>query len=235
MTKTPSSRTFVTGDIHGASRALKQCLDRALFNNAEDRLICLGDICDGWPETNACFELLLEIKDLIYIIGNHDQWALEWAETGAKPDIWLRQGGQSTIESYGERMPASHYQLLKNAFYYYTLDDKLFVHGGITDAPLEEQGRDIFLWDRSLFQQALSLWHNGKKHEPLTDFREVYIGHTPLHRYNIFHPIKAGGVWMMDTGAGWSGVLTLMDIHSKKYYQSDPVPYLYPGVKGRAK
>jgi len=37
----------------------------------------------------------------------------------------------------------------------------------------------------------------------------------------------------MDTGAGWSGVLTMMDIESKQFYLSDPLPELYPGIKGR--
>ncbi len=44
-------RTFVIGDIHGAYRALRQCLDRADFDYESDHLICLGDVCDGWPDT----------------------------------------------------------------------------------------------------------------------------------------------------------------------------------------
>jgi serine/threonine protein phosphatase 1 len=39
----------------------------------------------------------------------------------------------------------------------------------------------------------------------------------------------------MDTGAGWSGVLSMMDIHTKEVFASDPVPLLYPGVEGRKK
>jgi serine/threonine protein phosphatase 1 len=40
------SRTLVVGGTHGAARALHQALDRAGFDSAADRLICLGDICD---------------------------------------------------------------------------------------------------------------------------------------------------------------------------------------------
>jgi serine/threonine protein phosphatase 1 len=37
----------------------------------------------------------------------------------------------------------------------------------------------------------------------------------------------------MDTGAGWSGVLSLMDVENKEVFTSDPVPSLYPGIAGR--
>ncbi len=42
-------RTFVLGDVHGAARALKQVLERSSFDYSADRLVCLGDVADGWP------------------------------------------------------------------------------------------------------------------------------------------------------------------------------------------
>ena len=39
----------------------------------------------------------------------------------------------------------------------------------------------------------------------------------------------------MDTAAGWTGVLSMMDIETKEVFISDPVPELYPGVEGRKK
>jgi serine/threonine protein phosphatase 1 len=38
---------------------------------------------------------------------------------------------------------------------------------------------------------------------------------------------------MMDTGAGWSGTLSMMNIETKEVFCSDPLPQLYPGIKGR--
>jgi serine/threonine protein phosphatase 1 len=37
-------RTLVMGDIHGAHKALVQCLEKSGFNMEHDRLIQLGDI-----------------------------------------------------------------------------------------------------------------------------------------------------------------------------------------------
>jgi serine/threonine protein phosphatase 1 len=39
----------------------------------------------------------------------------------------------------------------------------------------------------------------------------------------------------MDTGAGWSGFLSMMNIETKEMFISDPVPQLYPGIEGRTR
>jgi serine/threonine protein phosphatase 1 len=225
-------RTFVLGDIHGGYRALRQCLDRSGFNYDEDHLISLGDVCDGWPETNECITELLQLKHLTYIFGNHDFWTLEWMKTGYIEDIWASQGGEATIRSYPDGVPASHVRFLNNAKPYFLLDNKLFVHAGIDPRqPLNRQDLAIFLWDRNLARTALDNYEKGIPAK-LTGYDEVYLGHTPT---TFSKPILAGDVWLMDTGAGWSGVLSMMDINTKEVFTSDAVPSLYPGIKGREK
>ncbi|NJK86327.1 MAG: hypothetical protein HC906_10500 [Bacteroidales bacterium] len=56
------SRTFVIGDIHGAFKALVQCLERSEFDYEHDKLICLGDVCDGWPEVKDVMTNCLRYK-----------------------------------------------------------------------------------------------------------------------------------------------------------------------------
>ncbi len=145
------SRVFVIGDIHGAYRALRQCLDRSAFDYEADHLICLGDVADGWPETKAAVDELLRIKHLTYILGNHDWWTLEWMHTGTIEPVWFRQGGEATVKSYHASVPASHQAFFSNAPLYYVHQNKLFVHAGIDPlTPIADQDRDTFLWDRSL-------------------------------------------------------------------------------------
>lgn len=226
------NKTFVIGDIHGAYRALRQCLERSGFDYGKDHLICLGDVCDGWPETKACIEELLKIKTLTYILGNHDFWAVQWMATGTAENTWISQGGQATVESYLDGVPASHHNMLLKALPYFLLDGALFVHGGFdVHHPLDQQDLTTFLWDRTLASKALEL-HATKINTKLTPFDEVYIGHTPIP---YTQPLFAGGVWLMDTGAGWSGTLSMMDIETKKIFTSDPVPSLYPGISGRSR
>lgn len=45
--------------------------------------------------------------------------------------------------------------------------------------------------------------------------------------------MQGTNVWNIDTGAGFKGKLTIMDADTKEFWQSDPVPELYPNEKGR--
>lgn len=223
--------TFVMGDIHGAFSALKQCLKQSAFDYERDHLICLGDVCDGWPETRACIDELLKIKNLVFVLGNHDVLALAWMKKDFTEPAWLAQGGKMTIKSYGDNVPQRHIEFLSEAPYYFLHEKKLFVHAGINPAiALENQDQDILMWDRAFQRMAMDHYRRSATGR-LTAYDEVYIGHTPIP---FQHPIKAMEVWMMDTGAGWSGVLSMMNIDTKEIFTSDSVPTLYPGVKGRA-
>src|ERR1700760_3779608 len=95
-------KTYVIGDIHGAYRALKQLIDR-VSPEPDDRLIFLGDYVDGWSETPAVIDYLLELDsrfDCTFMMGNHDAWCVEWL-CGLEPDRdWLYHGGQATVDSY---------------------------------------------------------------------------------------------------------------------------------------
>ncbi len=211
-------RTFVIGDIHG-------------FDYNNDYLICLGDVCDGWPETKESIDKLLTIKNLTYIFGNHDFWTLEWMREGVGDEIWLDQGGAATVKSYSDGVPPSHIEFLEQAKHYLILKTKLFVHAGIAlGVSMERQSPQVMLWDRQMAQMAMTV-HVRNAHANLTGFDEVYIGHTPITP----PPKRMCEVWFMDTGAGWSGVLSMMDIDTKEVFMSDPVPGLYPGVRGRSR
>jgi len=225
-------RTFVMGDIHGAYRALRQCLERSEFDVRRDHLICLGDVCDGWPDTKMCIDELLKIQKLTYVIGNHDLCALQWMTSGEGHLAWRSgQGGEATIRSYRDGLPSRHIAFLSEARPYSLLENKLFVHAGIDPQKvLEEQTIDTFVWDRTLAQTALNHYLQNISAQ-LTVYDEVYIGHTPVHSS---HPIFSSGVWLMDTGAGWTGVLSIMDINTKDVFTSDPVPVLYPDDTGRS-
>ena len=225
-------KRFVLGDIHGANQALVQVLERSSFDPKNDLLICLGDVCDGWPETKEAITTLLKIKNLVYILGNHDYWALEWALSGESPEIWLSQGGEATIKSYHPSgMPQEHIKLLSEAPYYHILDNKLFVHAGIDPRlPVEVQETETLLWDRELYKKALSARLSNQT--SLTPYEEVYIGHSPIHYYSM-KPIQACEIWLMDTGAGWDGVLSIMNIDTKEPFVSDYVSGLYPMAAGR--
>ncbi len=221
-------KIFVIGDIHGTYKALLQCFDRSGFDYQKDRLIVLGDVCDRYAQVNFCFEELLKIKHCDYIIGNHDLWALDWALKGIKDNVWLSEGGTATIESYtGAAMPQLHIDFLKNAVYYLEINDKIFVHGGFDpEKPITAQDKNNFVWDRTLIAHAGRINSINPNYQ-LSEYKEIYLCHTPTTNLGSDQPMKLCNVWDLDTGAGWGHKLTIMNIDTKEYWQSDPTLVLY--------
>lgn len=252
------SRTLVFGDVHGAARALDQVLELAAYDPAADRLVSVGDLCDGWPEVDRCLDRLRG-EPLDLVAGNHDEWALSWMRSGEAPPGWLVQGGRGTVASYARRagleppgsaqeiaavaatVPPEHRELLEAAVPYHieTRPDGrriLFTHAGwAPGTPPEEQKEYDLRWGRDLWVRARHAAGRSDTHgrglgDPLTDFDEVYLGHTPT---DWIQPRPVLEIWNLDQGAGWGGVLTLMDVDTHEVWQSDPVPSLYPGERGR--
>lgn len=239
-------KKFVIGDIHGSNKALLQVLERSGFDKESDLLISLGDIADGWSEVPECVDTLLSIKNLIAIRGNHDVWCYDWFEYGRTPIIWTQQGGKATLDAYvrtGKMTEDSHKEFWKNQIDWYIDDEnRLFIHGGWDYVEGFPQGAKLPVnagsiakechWDRSVLSGARSAF--GDKNRPgkfkaLEQFKEIYIGHTAMNG----KPKQFGNLWNLDTGAGWNGQLTIMDIDTKEFWQSDNVKELHPDQLGR--
>ena len=239
-------RTLVIGDIHGGLRALHQIMERANVT-PKDTLIFLGDYVDGWSQSPQVIDYLIELKtthNCICILGNHDELVLEWLEKSKENLTWYNHGGESTVLAYSKvdkKTIKRHIEFLKTLKNYH-LDEqnRLFVHAGFTNM----NGVDfeyfpkLFYWDRSLWETALALDKTLKKDhmfypKRFTLYKEIYIGHTPVSRINKTVPIQMANIWNVDTGAAFKGPLTIMDIDTKKFWQSEPLPRLYPNEKGR--
>jgi len=80
------------------------------------------------------------------------------------------------------------------------------------------------LWEDACYGQA-QYKHDKELPKMLRQYKEIYIGHTSLF---LMKPVNACNVWNLDTGAGWDGKLTIMDVDTKEYWQSDYVKMLYP-------
>jgi len=232
------------GDIHGANKALEQCLERSGFDKDKDTLIQLGDVADGWPEVPECIETLLGIKNLIQIIGNHDQWLIDWLEFGKTPIIWTEQGGQATLDAYVKRhgdLRDKHFKFWKKASYCHAMQDEgekpvIFCHGGfLRGIDLKSQLPEMFMWDRSLAEKCVAGANSGFK---VNEFKHVFLGHTTVNSFSEKRvprnlPFTGGNVTLMDTGGGWEGVVSIMDVDTMEHLESDIVETLYPNSRGR--
>ena len=228
---------FTIGDIHGNLLALKQCLERSKFNYENDQLIVLGDVVDGYPQSKECVELLMEIPNLIYIIGNHDQWYIDWCKTGAQPMLWRSQGGMATLASYNFKPNLEHLKFFEKGVYHYIDDsNRLFVHGGIyLGIPIKEHSTDDLMWNRDLVKIANANYQmgDGDLVEQMFDFKEIFVGHSTTEMFNSTVPIEMCGITMMDCGAGYNGKLSIMNVDTHEYWQSDNGDVLYGPNQGR--
>jgi serine/threonine protein phosphatase 1 len=96
----------------------------------------------------------------------------------------------------------------------------------------------IFYWDRTLWEMVMALDKNLSKDslyypKRLKLYNEIFIGHTPVTYIGEDVPINFANVWNVDTGAAFKGKLTLMNVATKEFQQSDALPNLYPNEKGR--
>lgn len=241
-------RTLAIGDIHGGLRALQQVLERASVT-PEDLVVFLGDYVDGWSESPQVIEFLMEYRTkqrCVLLRGNHDMMLLDWLKNGTEHPQWLRHGGVSTLKAYASVSPgdrARHIEFMDEHFvdFYQEEGGRLFVHAGFTHVRgfKSEYFKPMLYWDRSLWETALSVdpalaRDHVRYPARLKLYPEVFIGHTPTIHVGSTEPVNAACVWNLDTGAGFTGPLTLMDADTKRYWQSDKVCSLYPDEAPRA-
>lgn len=225
----------------------------------KDRLIQLGDITDRHGQVYECVEELLKINNLIALRGNHDDWFDDFCQTGYHPADWMH-GGLETIKCYLRHakikglaglnhyelkglikpadIPKKHRDFFSNMQLYH-IDEhgRCFVHGGFNRLlPFTGQSPSTYYWDRELWTDALE-WQVNERLTPgqlpfkiKTRFAEIFIGHTPTTQWGITVPMRAAAIYNLDTGAGQDGRLTIMEIETKEYWQSDPVAALYGEV-----
>lgn len=255
-------KKYVIGDIHGNYLALNELLNKINFDYENDLLICLGDIVDGWPQTFECIELLLKIKNLIKIKGNHDEWFEKYAHIVLSENYdlndlndlniysWLFHGGKATVDSYINNNNIykfeRHKEFISSSLNYYIDDNNnLFIHAGYNDnnIPIKNKNKYdySYLWDRQyVILKIINTYHikefNGDK-----NFNNVFIGHTPTisfennkHIKDTSKPIINKNIYLVDTGIAFTGYLSCINLDTFEIYQSNKTGWeYYPDFKGR--
>lgn len=204
-------RQFVIADIHGQEEKLLEVFQKANFNHNKDQLICLGDIVDRGPNSKQVIEIMMTIKNLILILGNHDLCFVEWMMFKHASETWKSCGGQQTINSFNNDDMIPYINFFSKAKPYHIDKNRFFTHGCI---PYNFEQAEIFdfMMDRSLARQIVfkNVWNRYP-------YSEVFLGHTVIGN----EPIHYDKFWLMDTGAGFGGKITMMDINSYQQYQSE--------------
>jgi serine/threonine protein phosphatase 1 len=212
-------RYIAIGDIHGCLQSLNELLLK-LIDYSDYTYIFIGDYIDRGPDSCGVIERLIEFdkeEDCIFLRGNHEQMLLD-AYLGGDLDLWLRNGGTATLNSYGATEDHIHFPDEHLAFYqetkiYFEAENYFFVHAGISPLKTIEENlqdkeeRDEFLWKRSHLNAFETAWE-----------KEVVFGHTPRP-----HPILKPEMIGIDTGCVYKslgyGKLTAVILPEQKFIQ----------------
>jgi len=198
----------------------------------------------------------------IFIRGNHDVWCEEflngqhsrhWLTQGgaATLESYLRNQKDDDVDRHRKFFRGLH-------DYYIDDENRAFIHGGFTSRKGvgHEPYRTNYYWDRDFWNLATIL--HRTKDKPINGHanrnerhKEIFLGHTATTGWNckphypeyndpnqptkngpITVPMNRLNVWNLDTGGGWGGKLTVMDVDSKQYWQADYSKNYYPGENG---
>ena len=146
---------FACSDIHGCFDQMLDALNRAGFDryNKNHKLIVVGDAFDRGPQNRELADYLVELHDegqLIYVLGNHDFFLMNYVAGDVAGAIWNAQqnGMKHTVAQLGD-MPkeeswfnwltrcrprvAKHriFEVLLASEMYFENDKFIYAHSGI--------------------------------------------------------------------------------------------------------
>ena len=194
------SHTFAIGDIHGCHVQLENLLDMIELEWPGGTVVFLGDYVDRGPQSRQVVERIMAGPHApgwrwIALKGNHEEMMVSALRDGVSPTMWLMNGGDATLESFGGIVPEAVIDWMAGLPMIHTDRNRIFVHAGIDAAlPLDAQDPHTLLWQRPL--PGVSGNYGG---------RHLVHGHTPLAE----NPLTTGNRTNIDTACVYGGSLTV--------------------------
>ncbi len=213
-----TGRILAIGDVHGCNRRLRQLLDRVELDPQADRIVFVGDYLDRGEDVQGTVDTLLEIQaahpGTIFLKGNHEALFLDFYREGRGEELFLVNGGMTTLASYGLSLaearsgsgfPAEHLRFLAGLLLAHETPEYFFVHAGVRPGvPFARQRPEDLLWIRHDFIDSAEEFG-----------RVVVFGHTPLPE-----PLIGTNKIGIDTGAVYGGRLTCVELPSRRILQA---------------
>lgn len=144
----PDSPFFAIGDIHGRSDLLDDLLAQ-IDTDQNEQLVFVGDYVDRGPDSARTLSRLYEMAQrrpgqVTCLMGNHEKMMLDFIDDplGGQAN-WLRNGGVTTLESFGISGVSMHADA-----------DEAMAASDALEAALPA---DLFVWLRAL----PLFWNNG--------------------------------------------------------------------------
>lgn len=195
--------TIAVPDIHGRLDLLLAMLGRIEAVAPTGRVVFLGDYVDRGPQSAGVIDRLIAGPpagwDWVLLMGNHEAMMRDAPADAAARELWLRNGGDATLASYGgpagrdiAAVPPAHLGFLRTLRLWATDRYRVYVHAYVDpNVPLERQDERDLLWTRY-----------GERDTGHGD-RHVVHGHTPFPTGPKLYRERTN----LDTGAVFTGRL----------------------------
>lgn len=96
---------YVMSDLHGEADRFHAMLKKIGFSE-EDTLIILGDVIDRGPDGIALLLEIMDMPNVIMLLGNHEYMMLQYlnpSATGTEIRRWNKNGNAPTLAAYLKR------------------------------------------------------------------------------------------------------------------------------------
>ena len=111
-----SKLTYAVGDIHGRHDLLIAApawIAQQAERRGGSKIIFLGDYIDRGAASREVIETLIQrpsrqADTFTCLMGNHEAMLLDGLDDPNAYRHWLRNGGDSTLRSYGGKLPREH-------------------------------------------------------------------------------------------------------------------------------
>lgn len=189
---------YAIGDIHGRIDLAEKAISWIEDNSGCQpiHVVFLGDYIDRGSSSKQVLDFLMagprrSGDRYTCLRGNHEQLCLDSVRSLRHMRLWLLNGGDSTVESFGGPIDDTYLKWMSSLPYIYEDPLRIFVHAGLEPGvPLSAQRPESLMWIRETFLDART---GFEKH--------VVHGHTPIGP--TLHPERTN----LDSGAFNTGKL----------------------------
>ncbi|GAB1447457.1 metallophosphoesterase family protein [Bacteroidota bacterium] len=173
-------RVFIIGDIHGCCKTFTKLLTDVIALRKSDKIYCLGDYIDRGPNSKGVIDFILHLRNSGYSLhtlrGNHEQLLLNSESNPRIKELWLNNGGDKALQSFGAKSILDLDKKYRNFFrrtkHFIQTKHFILAHAGLNfAAPNPLTDKEVMLWIRN-FPVDLN-YLNGKI---------LIHGHTPKSR-----------------------------------------------------
>src|SRR5678815_3715272 len=170
--------SYAIGDLHGCSKTFRKLVTEGIRLEKMDELFCLGDYVDRGPDSKGVIDYIFELREQGFTVhtlrGNHDQMMMDAQKNSDSFKDWLRNGGNTTLQSFHvesyDELDSKYKRFFYETQYYIETGKYILVHAGLN-----------FRYDNPFEDKHAMMWIRGfSVDEKKLGGRVIVHGHTPI-------------------------------------------------------